>query len=511
MTIGFALYPSPTRTQSIEKLVMPGELILDHAELEDDCSNCHRPFQRQLQRTLCLDCHDHENVKTDIATSSGFHGRVVVPDQECSACHTDHKGRDADVVGLDPQVFDHARTDYELHGLHRSVACDGCHEPDKARRDAPHECISCHREDDAHSDALGEDCASCHRETGWKKQTDFDHDKTKFPLVGKHRDVACAACHTQDSYEDTPSECSSCHGVNDVHDGNFGSDCARCHSSKGWDRIRFDHARDTEFPLRGAHRSQKCQSCHTQNLEAKLEKTCVSCHAADDQHKGRFGSDCAACHGTERWVDEKFDHGTTDFPLRGKHGKVSCESCHTGVVGEAKLEIGCQACHSGSDVHLGQQGEECQTCHSESGWAAAVRFDHGLTTFPLLGLHGVVTCEECHTTKAFQDTESACSECHRSDDFHEATLGQDCRRCHNPNGWNFWKFDHSKQTEFELTGAHEGLDCRSCHVTEVTGEVEQSQECGVCHAADDTHLGSYGDDCGRCHTTRAWRQVRPGP
>jgi hypothetical protein len=84
----------------IETLVMPGEVIEGHAEYEKDCDACHAKFKRGEQRTLCLDCH--EDVAADVSTASGFHGLYAdARDASCAACHTDHEGRDADIVQLD--------------------------------------------------------------------------------------------------------------------------------------------------------------------------------------------------------------------------------------------------------------------------------------------------------------------------------------------------------------------------------------------------------------------------
>ena len=36
----------------------------------------------------------------------------------------------------------------------------------------------------------------------------------------------------------------------------------------------------------------------------------------------------------DEWQETDFDHGRkTDFPLRGKHGRVSCDACHDPALG----------------------------------------------------------------------------------------------------------------------------------------------------------------------------------
>ena len=59
-----------------------------------------------------MDCHDV--VADDVTGGAGFHGRH--PDAstaQCKTCHSDHLGRDADVVGLNEDTFDHGMTDFE--------------------------------------------------------------------------------------------------------------------------------------------------------------------------------------------------------------------------------------------------------------------------------------------------------------------------------------------------------------------------------------------------------------
>ena len=64
----------------------------------------------------------------------------------------------------------------------------------------------------------------------------FDHNKTKFPLTGKHTKVACEDCHKK-SLENTPKDCIACHKKDDVHRGRR-PDCARCHTTNNWGQIR---------------------------------------------------------------------------------------------------------------------------------------------------------------------------------------------------------------------------------------------------------------------------------
>jgi hypothetical protein len=90
---------------------------------------------------------------------------------------------------------------------------------------------------------------------------------------------------------------------------------------------------------------------------------------------------------------------------------------------------------------------------------------------------------------------------------HHGNLGKDCARCHSPNGWGLWEFDHGKETGFALTGEHGKITCEGCH-QRPPDEVKLPKDCLSCHQKDDVHLGQYGRQCDRCHTTVTWKGAR---
>lgn len=72
-----------------------------------------------------------------------------------------------------------------------------------------------HRKDDVHQGSLGAKCADCHTENDWK-EAKFDHEKTRFPLTGKHVDTKCVDCHKKGAdYKDAPRTCIGCHKEDD--------------------------------------------------------------------------------------------------------------------------------------------------------------------------------------------------------------------------------------------------------------------------------------------------------
>ena len=68
---------------------------------------------------------------------TGFHGLSDDARQTpCASCHTDHEGRDADIVQLDERAFDHDFTDFPLLGKHGETECSECHEANVKHRAA---------------------------------------------------------------------------------------------------------------------------------------------------------------------------------------------------------------------------------------------------------------------------------------------------------------------------------------------------------------------------------------
>ena len=293
-----------------------------------------------------------------------------------------------------------------------------------------------------------------------------------------------------------------------MHKGSRGEDCAQCHVESKWGTAKFDHLRETGFALLGRHAAVDCAACHrTGNFKDEIPKTCVGCHRAVDAHANRFGDDCASCHGNEDWHAE-FDHAAkTKFALTGKHAKLDCHTCHTARTATQKLPTDCASCHRGDDVHGGAQRANCDSCHSTEGWRTDVRFDHDLSSFPLLGMHVIVGCGQCHASRSYTGAPQECVACHRSSDVHKGTLGDKCATCHSPNGWKVWDFDHNQQTDFPLTGSHAQLACNDCH-RKPAGQMRLPTDCAACHRDDDIHLGQFGAQCQRCHTTITFKGAR---
>jgi len=491
-----------------DRFLMPGKLVESHKKFETTCDKCHEAFDKQEQNKLCLSCH--KKVNKDVKAKLGFHGKEPsVKLEECKNCHTDHIGRSANIVNLDKSGFDHRLTDFLLKGGHKKTRCESCHARGKKYRDAPHLCLDCHKEDDIHQSRMGKKCQDCHSESDWKK-TKFDHDKTKYKLKGKHKKVNCGDCHPNQRFKATPVICIACHKVQDVHRGEFGSKCEKCHNTKKWNEILFDHDK-TKFKLRFRHDKISCGSCHVKNIyKVELKKDCYSCHKSDDKHNTQFSNKCEKCHQDKSWEKLTFNHDKdTKFRLTDAHKKASCQSCHFGFVYKEKLKMVCDSCHKVDDIHNGNLGKNCARCHSQKNWWEKIVFDHDLTKFPLIGLHGLASCEACHSSTDYKIKNPRCYACHESEDVHKLKLTKKCESCHTPNGWKVWLFSHNDETDYKLDGEHELVECVACHKDPIVGKkkIVLSDKCVSCHSNDDTHSGKFGKRCEKCHSTDSFKNI----
>jgi hypothetical protein len=492
---------------NVETLLMPGKVTRAHEKQEEKCTNCHDRSNQRTQSSLCLDCH--KDIAADVSGRRGFHGRMAnAGTGECRACHTEHKGRDADIVQLDPAQFDHRLTDFPLVGAHTGLDCLSCHEPKSAWRKAPASCVGCHKRDDVHKGQFTQSCGECHGSQSWTGGK-FDHDKTAFRLTGAHTALACDACHIGGRYKPAPKSCVGCHATDDTHRGSRGPDCAKCHTTQEWKSARYDHLKETGYALLGSHADLDCLTCHRSgNYKDKIPKDCDGCHRADDAHAHRFGPKCEDCHDNDKWRPVTYDHATRHkFPLLGAHAKLDCHACHATEVAAGKLPEDCKGCHRSEDPHHGKVTGDCGACHGQSSWRDDLSFDHDLSSYPLVGLHRVVGCAQCHATQAFGEAPNSCIGCHKADDVHKNGLGEKCETCHSPNGWQLWVFDHARDAHFPLLGAHAKLKCADCH-QQPPGTQKMSQQCDSCHHKDDRHLGQYGAQCDRCHSSYSWKGAR---
>jgi hypothetical protein len=302
------------------------------------CYGCHakNDVHKGSRGTNCASCHAptswktasfNHNRDTDFpligkhasTTCAGCHGAGNArphPPKTCYGCHASddkHKGTNGtdcakchNSADWKQSKFDHnTMTRFPLKGAHQPLECAACHKRPASEVKPPIACVGCHVDDDAHDGSFGADCESCHNVVAWKDKVKFDHDLTRFPLIGKHAPLECAKCHVDKSFKAKGVTCQSCH-ADEHHAGTLGvaPSCAKCHNSSDWKMWRFDHDTATQFPLAGKHKGLICTACHAKPGDPHLQATaCISCHQRDDVHKGNFGTNCEKCHTTNDFTE----------------------------------------------------------------------------------------------------------------------------------------------------------------------------------------------------------------
>lgn len=488
--------------------------VTSHAQIPE-CSACHTaPWEKDTMADRCTNCHvDIASQMRDVAQLHGalYHGD---PTLGCRHCHPEHRGVNAPFTVMNAGDFPHDSFGFSLAGHDRNAqnqpfTCKDCHNSDLTTF-SPDTCQNCHQQMDVvftqtHVLEFGTACLACHDGVD-RYGEDFSHNNFTFQPVGKHTEIACSQCHLNArsiaDLQSTPQDCFSCHQKDDAHAGKYGTDCGVCHSSEAWKPAKFDHNL-AAFKLEGKHAEVTCEQCHINNVFKGTPSDCFSCHQKDDEHKGQFGTNCAACHTPNSWDGAKVDHSLFAFKLDGKHNNVECEQCHVNNIFKG-TPSDCYTCHQKDDEHNGQFGTDCSACHTPDSWGNAT-FDHNLSTFKLLGKHASVKCEQCHINGVFKGTPADCYSCHKKDDEHNGQFGTDCSGCHTPDNWGNATFDHSRSI-FPLTGGHVNLDCTRCHVN---GQFKGTPTaCVSCHADPAFHAGMLGTDCAACHNTSNWTQAR---
>ena len=411
----------------------------------------------------------------------------------------------------------------QLEGLNNCLQCHS-----KGQQVAADKCLVCHKPIATRIAArkgvhrnVTTDCVTCHVEHVGANaelrpfdQSSFDHAREAgFPLEGLHAapKTTCASCHKARTFLGAPTTCASCH--TDPHKGSLGQTCQTCHATSvtfASATKSFDHNL-TKFPLKGAHSTETCESCHkNKQYKGVASSTCASCHS--DPHKTKLGGACASCHTETTWRTTRIDHAKTAFPLRAKHATVECKKCHTtpAAAGTPLRFNTCAACHA--DPHRGSFApKDCGACHTESSFKKGA-FDHSTTAFPLTDKHTGLTCVACHKTKTlaasdFRGLKTTCASCH--DDAHRGELGTTCETCHSARSFTVSSFAHANPRSF-FTGQHASLTCAQCHIDTMkpartagpvvlrTGFATTPTTCVSCHK--DVHLGQVSQSCERCHT-----------
>ena len=416
---GWMYNPGPLNAQKGQTLGG----VTSHAEIGGNCKACHTaPWEAVKMADRCAACHGA--IAKQMQDIASLHGKMTHnnPALSCRHCHPEHRGAEAALTVLEGAGFPHEAVGFSLHGhqltaTREAFTCDDCHHGDISTF-ASDSCQNCHRQMDsaftvAHSTEYGDTCLNCHDGVD-RFGKNFRHDSA-FPLNGKHNNLTCSQCHmgarTTADFSKARADCNACHGKDEPHDGKFGADCAACHTINGWTPATFDHNL-AAFKLEGTHAEVRCEQCHASNVYEGTPMDCFSCHKQDDEHNGKFGTDCSACHQPTSWEDVTFDHNQSNFPLTGRHIGLSCEKCHTSAQFTG-LSTDCASCHSDPAFHAGMFGTDCASCHTTDNWFAKYNGPHpGIADEGGSGVnHGGGTCRDCHTQTLGAAT---CLACHDS-------------------------------------------------------------------------------------------------
>ena len=362
-----------------------------------------------------------------------------------------------------------------------------------------------------------------------KRNVNFDHIKTGFPLSGAHATLPCETCHVQGIFKGTPKKCATCHTRGSrIQASTFkpanhvvtNQACDQCHTSTAsWNVAFFSHVGVI------AH---QCGQCHNGSVAKGKPANHVQTTAA-----------CDACHRTTTWANASFTH----FGI----APGSCETCHRqgGAASTFKssnhipTSLACDACHTAGGTfaaskftHSATQGViagQCATCHSGAHEASA-----NAKGKPPGHVATTASCDTCHTgfvsfalggSKPADHipTNLACSACHTAGNYttstftHSATQGimvGQCATCHN-GAYAKWNAQGKPANHIPTN-----LSCDACHTTGGTSFkpskfVHASTQgvlplqCTTCHNGTYTSSGALGKhpthivttaSCDTCHS-----------
>lgn len=446
-------------TETVTLAGAPKTMTIFKPAAHADCSNCHKdPHQGRLGAT-CAGCHTTDDFHK-VAGDKFDHGRTRFPlsgrhvalncaqchdpvkawgkkplFDRCAVCHKDPHAGEAtlarqpadcaachDTRGFNLSTFTverHDKAAFPLTGKHRTVNCVACHvKAAPGERPANVGIVKMRPRFDA--------CRDCHAEVHGDQ------------LAGRADRGACEACHTPDRWKPSrfgiPEHAQLRLALRGRH---AELDCADCHGPKRKGLPAFPSARQVgKADVAFAHELTRCADCHV-NVHKDLLRPAKA---------GEPAPACLDCHDMRAFRPSTVDaraHARYAFQLEGAHLAVPCEACHTGIARRKKSPtlvallpapqpLGfqrksklCRDCHE--DPHARQfvgrvGGDDCSTCHDQSLFAPASRFDHDRDArFSLKGEHQKVPCAKCHGKRTddsgrsivnWRPVDPRCESCH---------------------------------------------------------------------------------------------------
>ncbi len=381
-------------------------------------------------------------------------------------------------------------------------------------------------------------CMDCHSTSGWTidiKNLSFNHNTTKFALLGQHQSVNCKLCHKSLEFSKAESECVSCH--TDMHNQTVGDDCARCHTPNTWvvNNITEIHQK-SRFPLVGRHMAADCFDCHTNASPSLLNfgplgVNCIDCHQKDydattnpNHSAGGYSTNCVECHNmtANSWSGAGINHDF--FPLTGAHATISnnCFSCHQGsYVNTPNTCAGCHMPNYNASTNPNHAAinipTDCSTCHTTNpNWVPATFAIHN-NYYLLAGAHVAIAnnCVDCHNGN-YVTTPNTCVGCHQAN-YNQTTnpphsasqFPITCTDCHTQTAWSPANWNHDSQYFPIYSGKHknEWNACTDCHPNSTNYAVFTcTTSCHPQSSMNNEHQGITGysytsSACYNCHPT----------
>ncbi len=292
----------PGETSAMAPKTTPLDGFVSHSEFEKDCTHCHAPLHC-VTDTKCQDCH--ADVALQRSQVDGVHGKLPGT-EKCQTCHPEHLGRDVVITDFAYKNVDHTQMagfNLEYHKVdyqEMPMNCESCHSQERFSNKTL-DCLTCHAEEDhemmsEHVDVYGVDCTRCHN--GADRMKNFKHEEV-YVLDGAHASAKCADCHNYQLTADTIQGCYSCHEDPELHAGQFGVDCARCHTATAWQPAML--TKHTFILDHGGTKISECHTCHTDTFAVK---TCYNCHdhqpadivkVHEEEGLAEY-ENCAQCH-----------------------------------------------------------------------------------------------------------------------------------------------------------------------------------------------------------------------
>lgn len=222
----------------------PGALSLAHASLEQECASCHTPVAGP-DDAKCIGCHANETALLQ-RQPTAFHADVG----NCSQCHVEHRGRDANLRLMDHEAL--ARIGLERLGSKRGTA------------------------------GLEQDIAH------WVSAHPGGNDPTP--------------SHPGTTALEATLTCSTCHSTKQPHSGLFGEDCATCHSAQQWSVARFQHPSPQSTDCAQCHQAPPSHyMMHFEMVSKQVAKPLMP--GTTRPHEGAAVEQCYLCHETTSWND----------------------------------------------------------------------------------------------------------------------------------------------------------------------------------------------------------------